>query len=95
MEDSYNMDSFVDSTFDFLEQETEKYKPLKIKISKTLQTIEQGSGQKESNTPSILSCASPSMSFLDQVSDELLSSASKNSLRNGCPSIEKYLDSEF
>ena len=35
------------------------------------------------------------MSFLDQVNDKLLSSASKNSLRNGCPYIEKYLDSEF
>ena len=85
LEDSYNMDSFVDSTFDFLEQETEKFKPLEIKISKTLQTIGQGSGQKESNMPSILSCASPSMSFLDQVSDELLSSASKTPLEMGVP----------
>ena len=37
LEDSYNMDSFVDFTFDFLEQETKKFKPLKIKISKLYQ----------------------------------------------------------
>ena len=71
LEDSYNMDSFVDSTFDFLEQETEKFKPLKIKISKTLQTIDKGSEQNGCETLPI-SCASPLMSFLDQVSDEII-----------------------
>ena len=95
MEDSYNMDSFIDSTFEFLDQETKIYDESYLKISKSIPTIRQGSEQKESNMPSILSCASPSMSFLDQVSDELLSSASKNSLRNEGPSIEKCLDFEF
>ena len=95
LEDSCNMDSFIDSTFEFLDQETKIYDEADLKISKLVPTIGQGSEQKESNMPSILSCASPSISFLDQVSDELLSSASKHSLRNGCSSIEKYLDSEF
>ena len=95
MKDSCNMDSFIDSTFEFLDQEKNIYDESDLKISKSLPTIRQGSEQKESNMPSILSCASPSMLFLDQVSDELLSSASKNSLRNQGPSIEKYLDSEF
>ena len=95
MEDSYNMDSFIDSTFEFLDQETKIYDESDLKISKSLPTIRQGSEQKESDMPSILSCSSPLMSSLDQVTDELLSSASKNSLRNEGPSIEKYLDFEF
>ena len=89
------MDSFIDSTFEFLDQETKNYDESGLKISKLIPTIRQESEQKELNMPSISSCASPLMSFLDQVSNKLLSSASKNSLRNGCPNIEKYLDSEF
>ena len=93
MEDSCNMDSFIDSTFEFLEQETQNYDQSELEISKLIPTIGQESEQKESNTP-IPSCASPLMPFLDQVSDQLLSSASNHSLRNGCLDIEKILDSE-
>ena len=88
LEDSYNMDSFVDSTFDFLEQETEKFKPLEIKISKTLQTIDKGSEQNGCETLPV-SCASLLMSFLDQVSDRLLSSANTHSLKIGTSDLEK------
>ena len=88
------MDSFIDSTFEFLEQETQNYDQSELEISKLIPTIGQESEQKESNMPSIPSCASPLMPFLDQVSDQLLSSASNHSLRNGCPNIEKILDSE-
>ena len=63
------MDSFIDSTFEFLEQETQNYDQSELEISKLIPTIRQESEQKESNTPSISSCASPLMPFLDQVSD--------------------------
>ena len=88
------MDSFIDSTFKFLEQETQNYDQSELEISKLIPTIGQESEQKESNMPSIPSCALPLMPFLDQVSDQLLSSASNHSLRNGCPDIEKILDSK-
>ena len=94
MEDNCNMDSFIDSTFEFLDQEKKNYDESDLKISKLIPAIGQESEQKESNMPSI-SCAAPLMSFLDHVSDKLLSSASKDSLRKGDPDIEKYLDSEF
>ena len=63
------MDSFIDSAFEFLEQETQNYDQSELEISKFIPTIGQESEQKESNTPSISSCASPLMPFLDQVSD--------------------------
>ena len=94
LEDSYNMDSFVDSTFDFLEQETENFKPLKIEIPKPLQTINKESEQNGCDTSPIGSCASPLVSFLDQVSDRLLSSAHGHTLRDGGPDLEKLLDSK-
>ena len=62
------MDSFIDSTCEFLEQETQHYDQSELKISKLILTIRQ-SEQKESNMPSIPSCALPLMPFLDQVSD--------------------------
>ena len=91
------MDSFTDSTFELLDQEKKNYDESDLKISKLIPTIgqEKESEKRESNTPSLSSCASPLMSFPDQVSDKSLSSISKNSIRDGCPDIEKYLDSEF
>ena len=83
LEDSCNMDSFIDSTFEFLDQEKKNYDESDLKNLKLIPTIRQESEQKESNTPSISSCASSLMSFLDQVSDKLLSSACKDSLRKG------------
>ena len=73
----------------FLEQETEKFKPLEIKILKTSQTIDKGSKQNGCETLPI-SCASLLMSFLDQVSDGLLSSANTHCLKIGTSDLEKF-----
>ena len=75
--------------FKFLEQETENFQQSELRISKLIPTIGQESEQTECNTLPISSCASLLMSFLDQVSDRLLSSANTYSLRNGCPDLEK------
>ena len=39
LEDSCNMDSFIDSTFEFLEQETQNYDQSELEISKLIPTI--------------------------------------------------------
>ena len=59
-----------------------KQTPTQIKNSKTLQTIDKESEQNGCETLPI-SCALPLMSFLDQVSDRLLSSANTHSLKIG------------
>ena len=115
LEDSHNMESFIDSTFKCLDNETDieleisklileqdrvkwpeipRFDEIDQEISKLIQEFqEEERKQNESGKPSISSCASPLMSFLSEVSDKDLASASRD-IKLGCPDIEKCIDKE-
>ena len=106
------MGSLLDSTFRFVDKETdieleisklileqEKNKWTEIpnhdeideEISKLIQRFEEEERQrKEQGKPSLVSCASPLMSFLIEESEEELSAVS---IRLGCPDAENIVDS--
>ena len=106
------MESFIDSTFTFVDQETdieleiskliakqeivnyvENYDEVDNEISKLIQTFrEEEREQKESGKPSISSCASILMSFLNKLSDKELLSSAGRSLRLGCLHIGKCIE---
>ena len=102
------MESFIESTFKFLdqgtdieieisklisEQETVNYDKVDNEISKLIQTFKEEEGEQiESGKQSILSCASILMLFLNQVSDKELLASASRSLRLGCPDIEKCIE---
>ena len=114
-EDSHNMESFVDSSFKFLDKERDveleisklileqdkakwpeipSFDEIDQEISKLIQQFqEEERKQMHSGKPSISSCASPLMSFLSEVSDKELASASRD-IKLGCPDIEKCIDKE-
>ena len=75
-----------------LDLETKNYTKPDIEISKLIPTL--GQEEEEQEKLSITSCASTLMSFLNQVSDQLLTSAGR-SLKFGCPDIEKCLEPEI
>ena len=101
------MESFLDSSFRFLDKETdieleiskliseqEKIKWVEIpnydevdeEISRLIQSFEEEEKQrKEQDKPSLVSCASPLMSFLLEESEEELSAISN---RLGSPEVE-------
>ena len=78
----------------FTDQEIVNYDETDNEISKLIPTIgqeEEEEEQKEPGKPSIFTHALILMSFLNEVSDKLLSSAGRN-LRFGCPQVEKCLE---
>ena len=107
------MESFIDSTFKFLDKEKDieleilkliseqdrakwpeipSYDEIDQEISKLIQEFqEEERKQKDLGKPSISSCASPLMSFLSDVNDKELASASRD-IKLGCPDIEKCID---
>ena len=72
--------------------EIPNYDEIDQEISKLIQDFEEEERQqKEPGKPSIVSCASPLMSFLSEGSEKELSAASTD-LRLGCPNVEKCID---
>ena len=105
------MESLLDSSFRFLDSETDieleiskliseqeknkwteipNYDKIDEEISKLIQSFEEEERQrKEQGKPSLVSCASPLMSFLLEESEEELSGVSN---RFGCPDIKNTID---
>ena len=105
------MESLLDSSFRFLDKETDieleisklileqeknkwaeipSYDEIDEEISKLIQSFEEEERQrKEQGKPSLVSCASPLMSFLLEESEEELSAISN---RLGCPDVENIID---
>ena len=106
------MESLLDSTFRFVDKETDielkiskliseqeknkwteipNYVEIDEEISKVIQCFEEEERQrKEQGKPSLVSCASPLMSFLIEESEEELSAVSS---RLGCPDAENIVKS--
>ena len=104
------MESFLDSSFRFLDKETDieleiskliseqeknkwteipNYDEVDEEISRLIQSFEEEEKQrKEQGKPSLVSCASPLMSFLLEESEEELSAISN---RVECPDVENNI----